>query len=122
MALEANIPDTSDWFTGEDKALVFTIYESDETTPQDITGWTVSWRLKRRQSDADSAALLTKTVGSGIALTTPLSGVLTVSIADTDTDAILAGSYFHELKRTTDGSETVLSFGSAVLKQALHRA
>lgn len=122
MAIEANIPDASDWFTGEDKALVFTIYESDETTPQDITGWTVSWRLKRRQSDADSAALLTKTVGGGISLTTPLSGVLTVSVADTDTDAILAGSYFHELKRTTDGSETVLSFGSAVLKQALHRA
>lgn len=121
MAVERNITADDEWFTGEDKSLVFTIYQSDGTTPQDITSWSLSWMLKRRKSDLDAAALLTKTTASGIALTTPADGIATVSIADTDTDAVSPGTGYHELKRTDSGVETVLTYGSAYLRQGVHR-
>lgn len=121
MAIEANIPESEYWFLGEDKSLVFTVYQSDGTTAQNITGWALSWMLKDSEYDADADAVLTKTTDSGIALTTPLSGICTVTIADTDTSTLDAKLYRHELKRTDDGSETVLSYGFAVLLRGVHR-
>ena len=123
MALEQHISVDGDFFTGEDKSLIFTVYQADETTAQDISGWSLSWLLKRHRHDADVDALITKTTtGGGIALTTPLTGICTVTVADTDTDSIPAGTYRHELKRTGAGVETILAYGSCVLRQALHRA
>lgn len=122
MATQANIGTNDDFFTGEDKSLVFTVTQADGSTPQNITGWTLSWMLKRNLGDADAAALITKTTAGGaIALTTPLSGICTVTIEDVDTDALTPGTYRHELKRTNAGTETVLSYGTCVLKQAVHR-
>ena len=96
----------------------FTIYQSDGVTPQDITGWTLSWMLKRKATDADASALVTKAA----TLTTPASGICTVALTDDDTSALLAGNlYRHELKRTNTGLETVLSYGKVNIKQAVHR-
>lgn len=122
MAIEQNIGPAVDYFTGEDKSLPFTIYQADEATLQDISGWSLSWMVKRRKSDADADALVTKTTAAGgIALTTPGSGVCTVTVTDTDIAAVLGGVlHYHELKRTDAGFETVLSYGSLVLSQAVH--
>ena len=117
-----DITDDDNFFIGEDKSLVVTIFQSNKITVQDITGWTLSWRLKASLDDADASALLTKTTASGIALTTPTSGICTITILDTDTDALNPGTHFHELKRTTADSETVLATGRCVLKRAVHRA
>lgn len=122
MAIRDDIENGDDFYTGEDKTLTFTIYQSDGTTAQNITGWSLSYTWKKHLSDPDSAAVLTKTTSSGIALTTPVSGICTVTIADTDTDALTARTYVHELKRTDAGSETVLTTGTVVLQQAVHRA
>lgn len=129
MALRQNI--TTNFFTGEDKQLTCTVYQAGTTldqaeagtgTPQNITGWALSWMLKKRQTDTDAAAKVTKTTAGGtISMTTPGSGVCEVGISDTDIDALPAGLYWHELKRTDAGSETVLIYGTFVLKQALHR-
>jgi len=111
------------WYLGEDKGLRITVYQDDGTTLQDITGWALSWLLKRSKTDADAAAVIpAKTVGAGIALTTPASGLCTVSITDTETDALTAGTYYHELKRTDPGNEAVLVTGEATLLQGVHRA
>jgi hypothetical protein len=121
VAIEQNIGPAADYFTGEDKTLPFTIYQSDESTPQDITGWSLSWMVKRRKTDADADAIVTKTVSAGIALTTPLSGVCTVTVTDTDIADIRGGVlYYHELKRTDAGFETVLSYGTLTLAHAVH--
>lgn len=121
MAIEANINADSDYFTGEDKSLQFTIYQSDGSTAQDITGWSLSWMVKKRKTDADNAALVTKTTADGIALTTPASGICTVTVEDTDITALVGGTlYYHELKRTDAGYETVLSYGTFTLRQAVH--
>ena len=135
MSIESSITAEEEFFIGEDKFLSYTVTEDDEVTPQDVTGWALSWYLKKRATDADADAKLTKTTVSGITI----SGVynadpalntqrVVVAIADTDTgaagspaEALPAGSYRMELKRTDAGSETVLSFGQCVLRQALHR-
>lgn len=129
MAIERNITADDHWFIGEDKSLVFTILKADGVTPQDISGWALSWRLKRRKTDADVDALLTKTTVSGIAISGVYNAdpavstqVATVTIADTDTDPLTPGSVYHELKRTNDASETVLAFGTAALRRGVHRS
>jgi hypothetical protein len=125
VAIERDITTDDHWFTNEDKRLVFTIYQADGTTPQDISTWSFSWLLKRKQWDADVDALVAK-IGPGspaeITLTTPLSGVCTVAIVDSDTVDLAAGTYYHELKRVEDGLETVLSFGTVKLKHSIHRS
>lgn len=125
MAIEHNIESSDEWFLGEDKSLIFTIYQSDGSTAQNIAGWSMSWMLKRHRDDEDAEALITKTTSSGIALTTPASGICTVTVADTDTETspeVGEGNYFHELKRTDAGFETVLSFGRCRLRRGVHRS
>lgn len=109
-----------EYFTGEDKALLFSITDASDD-PQDITGWAISWMVKRRKTHPDADAIVVKTVGSGITLTSPTTGVLSITVSDTDVAAIVGGNlYYHELKRTDAGFETVLSQGQFVLNQAVH--
>lgn len=123
MALVDHITEDDDLYVGEDKSLVFTVYQSDGTTAQNITGWTLSYMWKRSPSAADSAAVLTKTTAAGgIVLTTAASGICTVTIADTDTDSITPGTLYHELKRMDAGNETVLTTGTVLLQRAIHRS
>lgn len=118
MAIQRDITEADDWFIGEDKSITDTIYQSDGTTPQNVTGWAISFLLKR--SAADVAPKVTKTTADGIALTTPGSGLITITIADTDTASLKAGTYLYEIKRTDDGFETVLTHGSCLLRTAVH--
>jgi hypothetical protein len=121
MAIRDDITADDDLYTGEDKTLTITVYQADGATPQDITGWALSYVWKKTLADPDAEAALTKTTSSGITLTTPASGICTVTIADTDTDHLPARTYVHELKRTDAGSETVLTTGTVLLQQSAHR-
>lgn len=123
MAIEQNITPYSQYFTGEDKSLSCIIFQADGETRQDLTGWTgLSWLVKEDPDDEDEDALVTKTLGSGITVTDAVQGVVTVTVSDDDI-AELEGetAYYHELKRTDDGLETVLLFGRFQLAQAVHR-
>lgn len=125
MAERANITSDHEWFTNTDHVFEFTVYQEDGVTPQDVSGWEMSWFLKKGQGDPDAAALLEKTtVGSPSAITivNGPTGRVDVLIEDGDTAEIAGGNYFHELKRTDAGQESVQSYGTAKLKQSLHRA
>jgi hypothetical protein len=54
----------------------------------DISGSTFTLTAKYNYTDTTAEAIFTKTVGSGITLTTPASGILTVKINPEDTAAI----------------------------------
>lgn len=130
MALKATIGDADGWYVGEDKQLSYTVYTTNaKTVIQDVTGWALSWKLRKKRADADPAILSKATGGSGITITGTFNSDpavntqrVVVTIADTDTDALTPLGYWHELKRTTDGQETILAEGLAVLKQAVHRS
>ncbi len=117
MAIRVDITSASDYFTGEDKDLHFTIYQADEVTAQDITGWSINWMVKARRTDADALAL----ISAAATPTTPSGGICDVALNDTDIAALVGEKrYWHELKRIDGGNETVLSYGSFTLNQAVH--
>lgn len=114
MSLETNLQLT----LGRDQQYVFTVLNDAQTAAIDITGWGLSWMAKRYLSDADGAALLTKTTGAGIVISgvfnaspTLNTQVATVSVLDTDTLAIAEGMVPYEFERTDANFETPLAFG-----------
>lgn len=128
MAKEQPISGDDAYFQGTDFTYPFTIKNGAETACVDITGWALSWMVKRYQSDADLSALVTKTTVAGIVISGVFNSVpatntqiATVTVDDTDTTAIPEGLYHHELKRTDNGFETVLAFGAFALVQGVHR-
>ncbi len=118
MSVEAPILTTYNLFIGEDRTLRFTVVDANDAAV-DITGYALEWVMRERPGS--DMATLTKTTGSGITITDGPNGLCEVAIADANTLALDPGTYFHTLRRTDDGSETVLSFGDVILKQAATR-
>lgn len=116
-------------FIGADYSRPFHIQDEAETTALNISGWALSYMVKRNIDDLDAAALLTETTaGGGIAIagsfsSTPGSNAqrATVTVEDTDTDALAPGQAFYELKRTDAGFEQVLAYGPLELIRGVHR-
>lgn len=100
-------------YRGED-VLVYpwTITDPASGLALDITGWSISFTLKQTYS---GGALITKTVGSGITLTNPTAGVLSVSLLAADTNQT-AGRYFYALARTDSGAHAILTAGDWTIK------
>lgn len=113
-------------FLGVDLKLSLTIYaDAAQTTCQDVSGWALSWKLVSKAGT--TPALLTKTSGSGIAVTGAFNATpsvntqrVEVTLDDVDTDALTPGTKWHELKRTDAGLESVLAFGPFYLHQPAH--
>lgn len=116
-------------YIGSDFTYSLHVKNEAETEAIDITGWALSFMLKRRLEQPDASALLTKTTPSGVTI----SGTFdedpevntqraSVFIADTDTDPLTPGSIFWEFKRTDAGLETPLAGGPVELKRGVHRA
>lgn len=141
MAYHRDITADDQVFFDTDRILRYTVYQGNPTAaeiaavtaiPQDVSGWSLAWTLRKKLT---GAAMIEKLTGSpgGIAITGTYNvdpAVNTqrveVTLADTDTydpDAspavnLKAGSYVYALKRTDDGEETVLAYGKFKLLQA----
>lgn len=120
-----------DLVLGTDFSYPFHIKDPDDLTVAiEITGFALSFMLKKSLSDADAAAKLTKTTaGGGIAIAGTFNATAasnlqraTVTIADTDTDALAPGLHYWELKRTDAGLETRMAYGKVVLVRGVHRS
>lgn len=118
-AVESAIAESQHWFIGEDRTFVYAVTDS-AGAAQNMTGWSLTWELLDRRG---GTVVLTKsTSGSGITLGNGAgtNDYATVTIADTDTEALTGGpgTYHTVLRRTDAGSEVVLAFGDAVLQEA----
>jgi hypothetical protein len=119
MARNEPITAAAELFTKTDHVLQYTIYDSAAVpVVVDITGWALTWILVNPGS-IGSTPLISKTVGSGIAITNGAGGVLQVTISDTDSDALTGRDYWYELRRTDAGSETVLAYGPITFLQGV---
>jgi len=115
---------------GTDFSYPFHVKNEALDTSINITGYALSWMLKRSIHDADLSASVTKTTaGGGVVISgtfnaTPASNTqrATVTIADTDTDALAPGVYYWELKRTDAGLETPIAYGKVPLVRRPHRS
>jgi hypothetical protein len=98
---------------------VFTVVVKLSGVAQNITGWSFWATGKKNISDADASAVFQKTSPSGgIALTTPGSGLITVTLApgDTSDDDNRRQSIFVDVQGK-DGSGNIYSLarGKAIL-------
>jgi len=101
------------FYRGEDVALVFTQLQSDGVTPQNITGWTLTFRAASTQY---GAAVITKVP----TLTSPTTGVFTVNLASADTSGLTQEGadtvYYYDIRRTDSGSRFELFTGTLTVK------
>ena len=118
MSKDSPIKQSDNWFIGEDRTLRFSVADS-AGLAQNISGWTLEWVLRERPWGTQ--ALVTKTTSAGITITNAAGGVCEVAVADDDTINLAPGAYFHTLRRTNAGAETVLAFGDAILQQPATR-
>jgi hypothetical protein len=121
--VESAIAESAHFFIGEDRPLLYYV-TSDGSTAQTMTGWALTWELLDRRG---GTVLLTKTVGSGIALSNGngTNDLATVTIEDTDLEANVGvsaqighGVFFSVLRRTDAGTERVLAFGDVHIQEA----
>lgn len=87
-------------YRGSDVTLNFTM-----TPLTDITGWTMSFRLKVNQGDP--TALLT----INASITTAAAGTFAVAITAAQTTTLPAGQYMWDVWRTDSGSANPLALG-----------
>ena len=95
---------------GEDVEIAVTV------TGVDITGWAI--RAVIRRTPGDPAVTIEKDSAGigGIVLTTPASGLFTITILDTDTSPLFPGTFVWAAKRTDAGEEGILVEGVLTLK------
>ncbi len=105
MAVLANLSQ----FTGEDRIYQITVYSSG-TTPQNITGWSLAFRV-HVYGDPGSLFLTKTTGGGGIVLTNPTLGILQVSLAAADTSSLTPDEYQFFLERTDTSNDLILTAG-----------
>lgn len=116
-------------FLGEDHQFVYSILNEAQDAAIDISGWALSWMVKRNLLDADASALLTKTTGGGGIVVSGTynsnpdvnTQVATITLLDTDSSSLAQGLHHYELKRTDDGFETVLGYGRVSFVRGVHR-
>ena len=103
-------------YAGEDYHVEITIYEKDEVTPQDITGWLLKYAFHPINDPIDSVS---KTTGSGIIHNLPYNvpPQATVTILAADTANLTPGLYQIRVERIDAGVDNVLYEGIFTLKR-----
>jgi len=109
------IEQTLDFFSGNDVLLNYTVTNQDGTAKDLTAASAVVFIIGVK---AGKPALVTKTLGAGIAITTPLQGKFTVTLVPADTEAIKGGGYYHEA-RVTDaaGKKVTVTYGTLNLRE-----
>lgn len=108
MGAQVNIGGAGTLFVGEDKTVRLELLDSSDV-PVDMSGWAITMLVVDRAGDT----LLTESgTVSGVYSATRASNTQRAVFTLTDTEmAIAAGAHRYSIKRTDDGSETILAFG-----------
>lgn len=106
-------------FVGEDTRLEFRIYEQDDVTPRDIFGWSLSFIVKRRVTDAEP--IIEKLTPTDVEITDAEDGICEVVLSAEDTELLTGGVlYCYELKYMDEGLKAVLVYGDLVPNPSAH--
>ena len=85
-----------------------------------VTGTDISWVLSRKDPTEDipsGAALVTKTIGSGIVIVTPAEGRARVDVGPGDTSGLVPGVYYHEAQIVLGGKTTTILYGAITIRK-----
>lgn len=99
-------------YAGEDQTITVSPINDSAGDPYgDTAALTFSWVV--RTSENATTDLITKATSSGI---TNGTSALTIALADTDTEDLAPGTYYHECRTTDAGAERVVFSGGMTLK------
>lgn len=120
-------------FRGETVAVVFNLVAADvfPAVPVNVTGASVTFRVRRKGGRSRSRALtdygwgggfsgagyteFELSIGNGVVLTSPTGGVITVTIPSTATSDICHGAFDWQLAVTLSGAMSVRASGTLVI-------
>ena len=110
------VTEAIEFFRGEDVTLELEQTTTGVTGGPDvnITGWALVFSMKKKLT---GAVVLTKSIGSGITITSGSEGRADVVLSDTDTDTMVPGDYVYDLKRDDPGAEAILTVGTITVKE-----
>lgn len=97
-------------YIGEDRPFIDVIYRSDGVTPQDITGWGLTF-VVHAYGDPNITYITKSISGGGITVPVPSNGQATVTIAAADTASMMPNLYQWYIQRTDGANNNVLSAG-----------
>jgi len=109
-----------DWtmVAGDSRTLRFTV-TGDGGAAADLTGaQSVRWGCVRRQANGSfvPTPALEKTLGEGVTMIDPAGGIIDVTLSPSDTAALPAGRYYHQLELTSAaGDVATLASGMLVI-------
>lgn len=100
--------------SGDDLVLSITVKTESTCVAVDLTDATATWVLSR----APGCTPLVTVAG---VLTSPTTGVLTVTLVPADTDDLCSGRYYHELQLTDalDKVSTVMTGTARIMKDSV---
>lgn len=99
VGTDANSP-----FVAGNSRIIRCTVQQDDTSAYDLTGASITWQLFAMAGGTfTGAALVTKSVGSGITITNAVGGIFEVTLAPDDTEG-LSGTYYHEAEATMPGN------------------
>ena len=112
MSLSTNIFDFS-LTRGDSLSHQVTVEVTDESA-KDVTGASVSYTIKR--DSRDGVQVVQKTLGSGITLTSPITGVMTITLSPTDTMLDPGRRYFYDCQVTISGFVQTVQAGQITVE------
>ena len=119
MALDATIGGSGTLFVGEDKLLKLELIDVDED-PVNMSGWTLLFDVRRKDSSAEPAILSITPVLEGTYNATRSLNTqrAVVTLTDTHMNLFKEQTYRHSWKRMDDNNETVLAWGDFTPQKA----
>ena len=113
MTVVKLVPQDFELVSGNDKNLNFSVLDQDDVVV-DLTGATIAWSMSR--TNKSKSELITLLSPADITITDPVNGKFTVTIKDTDSEALQGGDYYHEARVTsTAGLKTTVAYGTVEL-------
>jgi len=101
-------------FVGEQKQFIDTIYKADGTTPQDLTGYGLAFRIIA-YADPSTVFVEKTTAGGGIDVPIPANGQAIININEVDTQDMIPTQYEYVVVRNDPSNYAVLSRGLLTL-------
>lgn len=121
MAVESTIGGSGTMFVGEDKLLRFELISpTDATVAIDMTGWTMIFDVRAKDTSPDPAIVSAtpSIIGVFNALRTINTQRATVPLSDDQLNLFKQKNYRWSWKRMDPGSETVLAWGNFAPQKA----